>query len=141
MCSPSLCFSHQERPAGHGRPALTTNADLTVSLLSVSKVLFQPTSCVLSPPQQLQTHKRRNGSNGILTLVVGMIMIFAILHAQWVFSPGIGSWIFLLDMHDIQAEAFKTVDLLSSHSLSLSRKIEHRCDCSHTLTMHIKTIP
>ena len=55
----------------------------------------------------------------LLILVVGIVMIFAILYAQWKVSPGTGSWGFLLDMYGIQAGAFKMVDLLLSFSFTI----------------------
>ena len=66
-------------------------------------------------------------------------MIFAIVCTRWIFSAGIGSCIFLLNIHDMQAGVFKITGLLSLHSLLLYSEMEHRCDCDHNLTMN--TIP
>lgn len=62
---------------------------------------------------------------GLLIRVVNIAMIFAIFHAWWEFSSGFHTWIFQLNMHVMQAGDFKIMDLLSSHSLSLSSEKEH----------------
>ena len=74
----------------------TRESDLAAFLLSVTKALFQPLcfESSLVPPNSLKMQWVEVCE--LLLLVVGVVMIFVVLHPHF----GIGSWIFLLSNHN-----------------------------------------
>lgn len=84
VCSPLSCVGYWGKPTCHGRLAQTTGTDLAVSLLlSVTKALFQPAPCVLSPPWQFQTCRKCGRSRSVGPYFWWLVSLWPLPYSMW----------------------------------------------------------